>query len=111
MVILDAMERSQMKQDQTMEHRAARLDALVGGQREILAALTDVKGSLKRMVREHAEMHESLERRSMRRDDKGMMSRQSSASRHARHRAEDRGGTHTEYDGRARWRRNEGLTI
>ena len=72
----------------------------MGGQREILAALTDLKGSLKWVVHEHAEMRESLERRSMHRDDKEMMSQQSSASRHARHRAGDIGGTHREYDGR-----------
>ena len=40
----------------TMVHEAACLDALEGGQREILATLTDVTASLKRISLRNAEV-------------------------------------------------------
>ena len=74
-----------------MEHEVACLETLEGGQREISATLADLTAFLKWMSRRHTEMFESFERRMMQGDDKGSMSQNSSASRHARPRAEGRG--------------------
>ena len=87
-----------MEYDALSNFDRARLETMERGQGKILAALADLTTSLKRMSRGHAEMFESLEQRRMHRDDKGMMSRQSNASRHARPRAEDRGDPHRKYD-------------
>ena len=78
-----------------MEHKAARLDALMGNQREVLAAMADIRAALHQLSMDHAETRRMTERR---------RNRQPSASRHARPRAEDRGELYRESDFRGpRW--------
>ena len=111
----------------------ARLERIDGGQRDLAVAITGIQATLNQLSVESAETRrmmqhvgERLDHRSSssrhvrlraeasyedeprwtdrRRDD---LSRQYSASRHARHRAEDRGGTQREYDDDRGSMRNE----
>ena len=83
-----------MGHETTPDSNRTRIEALEGNQKEIMAALADMKATMNQLSLDAAEKWERLERRLVEQDGARRRNEWSSASRHQRPRAEERGGFH-----------------